>query len=62
MDECCPKCGTLILHAPGIGPYCPNPDCELIDDLDQVERKPLMPLSHCPTCKCFERSGEANDK
>jgi hypothetical protein len=28
----CPKCGTLMLDAPGIGVYCPNKDCDVFDN------------------------------
>jgi len=27
----CPKCGTALTNAPGIGPYCPNHDCDVVD-------------------------------
>jgi len=27
----CPKCNAKLLNAPGIGPYCPNMSCEIID-------------------------------
>ena len=29
----CPKCSTILIDAPGIGPYCPNQDCDVIDNL-----------------------------
>lgn len=27
----CPACGTTMLNASGIGPYCPNKECEVLD-------------------------------
>lgn len=29
--ERCPKCNTMIRHAPGIGAFCPNPACKVSD-------------------------------
>jgi hypothetical protein len=29
--EPCPKCGTALMNAPGIGPYCPNKECDVVD-------------------------------
>lgn len=31
----CPKCGTKCEVCPGIGEYCPNKDCTVIDDLQE---------------------------
>lgn len=33
----CPACGTETVDAPGIGPFCPNPDCDRLDDLRPIE-------------------------
>ena len=30
-DIPCPKCGTLLVTAPGIGDFCPNKDCDVMD-------------------------------
>ena len=30
----CPKCQSKLNNAPGIGQFCPNRDCDIIDDLD----------------------------
>jgi hypothetical protein len=27
----CPKCGTKLLNADGIGPFCPNKECDIVD-------------------------------
>ena len=32
-DEHCPKCETKLMNAPGIGPYCPNADCDVLDGI-----------------------------
>jgi len=41
----CPKCETPIQNAPGIGPFCPNKDCDVVDGLDaareEMEQKEL---------------------
>ncbi len=29
----CPKCGTEVMTAPGIGDFCPNKECDVIDNL-----------------------------
>jgi hypothetical protein len=29
--EPCYKCGTPLVNAPGIGPFCPNKECDVID-------------------------------
>jgi|APSaa5957512535_1039671.scaffolds.fasta_scaffold07742_17 hypothetical protein len=31
--EVCPKCGTLVLDALGIGSYCPNTECDVVNDV-----------------------------
>jgi endogenous inhibitor of DNA gyrase (YacG/DUF329 family) len=31
--EVCPKCSTPVQDAPGIGPFCPNHECDVVDDL-----------------------------
>jgi hypothetical protein len=30
--ECCQKCGTPLLNAPGIGLYCSKRSCSVLDD------------------------------
>jgi hypothetical protein len=35
--ERCPKCDTELQVAPGIGPYCPNKECDVIDNINGVE-------------------------
>jgi hypothetical protein len=29
----CPSCGTEIMNAPGIGEFCPNKECDIVDNL-----------------------------
>lgn len=31
--EVCPRCKTGLLDAPGIGPYCPNKECPVLDNI-----------------------------
>jgi len=34
--EKCPKCRTKLKNCPGIGPFCPNRQCDVADNIDQV--------------------------
>ena len=42
----CPKCETAIVLATGIGPYCPNKDCDVVDGVElarqELEEKELQ--------------------
>jgi len=33
----CYKCGTPLENAPGIGPFCPNKECDVLDNTEGVE-------------------------
>lgn len=33
----CPKCQTKLTYAPGIGPFCPNKECDVIDGINTVK-------------------------
>jgi hypothetical protein len=35
----CPKCETPIKNAPGIGPFCPNPECDVVDGLAAAQEE-----------------------
>jgi len=35
--ERCPKCDTELQVAPGIGPFCPNKECDVIDNINGTE-------------------------
>jgi hypothetical protein len=35
--EHCPKCNTELQIAPGIGPFCPNKDCDVLDNIKGEE-------------------------
>ena len=37
LDIRCPVCDTELDYADEIGPFCPNPDCTVIDNLNRVE-------------------------
>lgn len=30
----CPKCNTALLNADGIGPFCPNKQCDVVDNIN----------------------------
>lgn len=34
----CSKCETELQDAPGIGPYCPNKDCDVIDNINAWDK------------------------
>lgn len=33
----CPKCQTKLTYAPGIGPFCPNKDCDVVDGINTAK-------------------------
>ncbi len=37
----CYKCGTPLMNAPGIGPFCPNQDCDVSDGPFSDEQEPI---------------------
>jgi hypothetical protein len=37
LDGHCPVCDTELDYADEIGPFCPNPDCTVIDNLNRIE-------------------------
>jgi hypothetical protein len=37
--ELCPRCNSTIKIAPGIGPFCPNKDCDVKDDLESAKQE-----------------------
>jgi hypothetical protein len=44
----CYKCGTPLINAPGIGPFCPNQQCDVsdgpfLDDQEPVQIKVILP-------------------
>lgn len=38
--EPCPKCAKPMPVAPGIGPFCANPDCDVVDNWNIVKPQP----------------------
>ena len=30
----CPVCGTKLKDMPGVGMFCPNKECDVLDNLD----------------------------
>ena len=46
----CYKCGTPLINAPGIGPFCPNRSCDVfdgpfLDDQEPVQIKVILPTT-----------------
>ncbi len=39
--EPCYKCGTPLVNAPGIGPFCPNQDCDVFDGPFSNDQEPV---------------------
>jgi len=33
----CYKCGTTLVNAPGIGPFCPNKECDVLDNIEGID-------------------------
>lgn len=44
----CRKCGTELLNAPGIGPFCPNKQCDVFDGPFIEEAEPIKILPPGP--------------
>ena len=45
----CNKCGTILINAPGIGLFCPNRECDVLDNVNggepiEFETKITLPL------------------
>jgi hypothetical protein len=40
----CNKCGTLLVNAPGIGLFCPNKECDVIDNVNGEEPVKFAPI------------------
>jgi hypothetical protein len=41
----CYKCGTELMNAPGIGPFCPNKECDVLDNTKDVDWEFIPPKS-----------------
>jgi len=39
--EPCYKCGTTLIDAPGIGPFCPNKECDVVDGWALEDQEPV---------------------
>jgi hypothetical protein len=44
----CYKCGTPLMDAPGIGPFCPNKNCDVVDNTDGIEWEFTKPETKKP--------------
>jgi hypothetical protein len=56
VEEPCPKCGTVMMDAPGIGLYCPNKECDVVDGPD-LYKEQLEPIVIVP----IEEKAEPNN-
>ena len=41
----CYMCGTPLVNAPGIGPFCPNKQCDVLDNTEGVEWTYISPVA-----------------
>ena len=61
-EDPCPKCGTPMFNAPGIGVYCPNKECDVLDGpLSYVEEQAVVnkPAPHQPDTHPYLKQGFA---
>jgi len=58
----CYKCGTPLIIAPGIGPFCPNKECDVFDNTTGVEpieiKLPKPILDDAPNFEGIKVDGE----
>lgn len=60
----CYKCGTPLIIAPGIGPFCPNKECDVADnttDVEPIEIKHIPPkpiIDDAPNFEGIKVDGE----
>jgi len=47
--EPCYKCGTPLINAPGIGPFCPNRECDVVDSWALQDNEPVKITYISPT-------------
>ncbi len=64
IREPCPKCATPMLDAPGIGVYCPNKSCDVLDnpigylrELEEQAEREKEPKPHHPDTHPYLRQG-----
>ena len=56
--EPCYKCGTPLVNAPGIGPFCPNKDCDVVDGPFSVDQEPINIKYISPTAHLDDEHDE----
>jgi len=60
----CYKCGTPLMNAPGIGPFCPNKNCDVSDNTQGVEPiqftyiPPVPIIEDAPNFEAIKVDGE----
>jgi hypothetical protein len=47
--EPCYKCGTPLINVPGIGPFCPNKECDVVDSWALQDNEPVKITYISPT-------------
>jgi len=53
----CYKCGTPLMNAPGIGPFCPNKECDVLDNTLGAETNTKESNSPTPNAPVLSRHG-----
>jgi len=56
--EPCYKCGTPLIVAPGIGPFCPNKECDVVDNTLGVEPIEFTYIPPEPNFEAIKVDGE----
>jgi hypothetical protein len=56
----CYKCGTPLINAPGIGPFCPNQMCEVADGPFMDDQEPTQIKVILPTVKIDDDQDETD--
>ena len=51
--EPCYKCGTTLIVAPGIGPFCPNKECDVVDGWALEDSEPVE-ITYIPPAPIFD--------
>jgi len=55
--EPCYKCGTPLIDAPGIGPFCPNKECDVLDNTNGAEPIDITYVPPAPIVNTVEFEG-----
>ena len=58
----CYKCGTPLITAPGIGPFCPNRDCDVSDSPFLADQEPVQIKVILPTAQVDDDNDNDDDE